>query len=97
MRNDSEDDANGLVLAAVGNNFESALAAVMYHSRNVVFSAKTANHSLDNELQTLKDDVKIEWRENWYDGLGYCESSSPPWCMVLAHYAQAPGMRLVKI
>lgn len=82
VRNDGEDKANGLVLAAVGNNFESALAAVMYHSRNVVFSAKTANHGLDNELQTLKNDVKIEWRENWYDGLGYCKLLSHPCYMV---------------
>jgi hypothetical protein len=62
-----------MVLAAIGDNFESALAAVMYQSRNVVHAAKTVNNELDKELQALTDGVKPEWMENWYDGLGYCK------------------------
>ncbi|KAK8851880.1 raffinose synthase Sip1 [Apiospora arundinis] len=72
IRNDGEAQSNGLVLAAIGDHFESALAAVVYHSRNVVLAAKKADGALDDELKALKDDVKIEWMENWYDGLGYC-------------------------
>ncbi|KAK8121986.1 hypothetical protein PG984_010656 [Apiospora sp. TS-2023a] len=72
IRNDGESESNGLVLAAIGDHFESALAAVVYHSRNVVLAAKKADGVLDEELQVLKNDVKAEWMENWYDGLGYC-------------------------
>ncbi|KAI0171635.1 raffinose synthase Sip1 [Pestalotiopsis sp. NC0098] len=72
LRNDGDNATSGLVLAATGNNFESALAAVMYQSRNVVQAAKIANHELDAELKALRDGVKPEWMENWYDGLGYC-------------------------
>lgn len=46
----------------------------MYQSRNVVQAAKIANHELDAELKALRDGVKPEWMENWYDGLGYCKS-----------------------
>ncbi|ETS81264.1 hypothetical protein PFICI_06266 [Pestalotiopsis fici W106-1] len=72
LRNDGEAATSGLVLAATGNNFESALAAVMYQSRSVVQAAKTASHEMETELQALRDGVKPEWMENWYDGLGYC-------------------------
>ncbi|KAI2630297.1 glycoside hydrolase family 36 protein [Hypomontagnella submonticulosa] len=71
IRNDGETKSSGLVLAAVGDNFESAIAAVMYHARTVVFVSKY-NDELTQELQTLSDGVKPEWYENWYDGLGYC-------------------------
>ncbi|KAK6859779.1 Sip1-like protein [Apiospora arundinis] len=59
IRNDGEAQSNGLVLAAIGDHFESALAAVVYHSRNVVLAAKKADGALDDELKALKDDVKI--------------------------------------
>lgn len=75
IRNDGETASSGLVLAATGNNFESALAAVMYQSRSVVQAAKTASHELETELKALRDGVKPEWMENWYDGLGYCMCS----------------------
>lgn len=61
-----------MVLAAVGDNFESAFAAVMYQARNEL-SVKTAQEEVDREFMTLKDEVRPEWLENWYDGLGYCE------------------------
>jgi hypothetical protein len=73
LRNDGETAASGILLAGTGNSFESALAAVMYHSRSVVQAAKNINHELDTELQALRDGVKPEWMENWYDGLGYCK------------------------
>lgn len=62
-----------MVLAAVGDSFENALAAVMYHARDVVFaSASSASHP-PNKLQTLEDEVTPKWLEEWYDGLGYCK------------------------
>ncbi|KAI1760524.1 glycoside hydrolase family 36 protein [Hypoxylon sp. FL1150] len=72
MRNDAESETSGLVLAAVGDGFESAIAAVMYHARNVVLATGNGDSEIARELQTLTDDVKPEWYENWYDGLGYC-------------------------
>lgn len=47
----------------------------MYHSRTVIQAVKKVNHELDAELQALRDGVKPEWMENWYDGLGYCKYS----------------------
>ncbi|KAH8682208.1 raffinose synthase Sip1 [Xylariales sp. PMI_506] len=72
LRNDGVSASAGMVLASIGDNFESALAAVMYHARNVVHAAKKVDHELDAEMQALKDGVRPEWMENWYDGLGYC-------------------------
>ncbi|KAI0169148.1 glycoside hydrolase family 36 protein [Hypoxylon sp. FL1284] len=72
IRNDAEDESSGLVLAAVGDNFESAIAAVMYHARAVVFATRDRETAFSRELRSLSDDVKPEWYENWYDGLGYC-------------------------
>jgi hypothetical protein len=64
-------------LIALGNDFESANAAVMYQARNVVTAVKKASGELDEELVALRDGVKAEWMENWYDGLGFCESILP--------------------
>lgn len=73
LRNDGEADAQGTVLVAVGDEFESANAAVMYHARTLTMAAKEANVELEKEVKSLADEVKAEWLENWYDGLGYCE------------------------
>ncbi|OTB04406.1 glycoside hydrolase family 36 protein [Hypoxylon sp. CI-4A] len=70
IRNESQ--SSGLVLAAVGDDFESTVAAVMYHARTVVFAAGNESDELIQELQTLDDEVEPQWYENWYDGLGYC-------------------------
>ncbi|KAI1774806.1 glycoside hydrolase family 36 protein [Hypoxylon cercidicola] len=72
IRNDAEVESSGLVLAAVGDNFESAIAAVMYHARTVVLAQRNEESELSRELQSLSDDIKPQWYENWYDGLGYC-------------------------
>ncbi|KAI0837180.1 glycoside hydrolase family 36 protein [Hypoxylon sp. FL0890] len=72
IRNDDEAKSSGLVLAAVGDNFESAIAAVMYHARTVVFATSDAEDDSTLELQRLSNDIKPEWYEDWYDGLGYC-------------------------
>lgn len=73
MRNDNGHEATGLVLAAIGDNFESAIAAVMYHARTVVLPAAGVQDEFAEDFRKLTDDVKPEWMENWYDGLGYCQ------------------------
>jgi Raffinose synthase or seed imbibition protein Sip1 len=58
---------------AVGDNFESANAAVMYQARALAMTSQESTNQHNAELAALGDDVKAEWYENWYDGLGYCE------------------------
>ncbi|KAI0008704.1 glycoside hydrolase family 36 protein [Xylariaceae sp. FL0662B] len=72
IRNDDDAQSSGLVLAAVGNTFESAIAAVMYHARNVAFATGKDDNELAQKSKGLSDDIRPEWMENWYDGLGYC-------------------------
>jgi len=70
-RNDSSKAASSRVLVAVGESFEVANAAVMYHARKIVraFDAE----DVDQETQALIDDkAKPQWLEEWYDGLAYC-------------------------
>ena len=61
------------LLVAVGSDFEPTIAAVMYQARSLSTTSKRRTGELDAELAVLKDNVKTEWFENWYDGLGYCE------------------------
>ncbi|KAI8961968.1 glycoside hydrolase family 36 protein [Daldinia sp. FL1419] len=72
IRSDHEAQSAGLVLASVGDDFESAVAAAMYHARTVVLAASNGRDEFVEEIQSLASDVKPEWYENWYDGLGYC-------------------------
>lgn len=73
LRSDADKQETGTVLAAVGHNFESANAAVMYHARSLVVASKQATGEYEKELEALREGVKPEWMENWYDGLGFCE------------------------
>lgn len=73
LRSDSASQETGTVLVAVGHNFESANAAVMYQARNLVMSSKKSTGEYDEELKAMRDAVKPEWMENWYDGLGFCK------------------------
>ncbi len=71
-RNDRPELATGRVLAAVGKDFESANAAVMYHARKLVGGIRMSDE-LEAEMKaSIENDVKAEWMENWYDGLTYC-------------------------
>lgn len=72
LRNDGEKTESTLVLAAVGHNFESANAAVMYQARQAVATSKRLTGELEQEMKALQEGVKPEWMENWYDGLGFC-------------------------
>lgn len=55
------------------DDFECAVAAVMYHARTLVRGSHSMSPAWDAELETLGNEVRPEWLENWYDGLGYCE------------------------
>jgi hypothetical protein len=73
VENDGLEKSTGTILAAIGYNFESVMAAVMYQARNVVTQAQRAvSEQPSQEVQSSGDDVKPQWYENWYDGLGYC-------------------------
>ena len=72
-RNDSLENGQVHIVAAVGDTFESANAAALYFTRKVV----TGNDYMsqvdkDGMSKMLEKDVKPEWMENWYDGLTYC-------------------------
>lgn len=72
-RNDCEDEGQAMVIAAVGNTFESVIAAAMYHARKVIHGDNLAS----NKPQTLtQSGVKADWMENWSDGLTYCTWNS---------------------
>jgi hypothetical protein len=70
IRSDKETKSTATVLVATGNDFESANAAVMYHARTLLLNISSKHNE---EAATLTEDVKPEWYESWYDGLGYCE------------------------
>ena len=71
-KNDKPEPGKGRVLAAVGKDFETANAAVMYHARKLVAGLPISD-GLEAEMKASEDhDVKAEWMENWYDGLTYC-------------------------
>jgi len=77
VRNDSAKSETSRVLVALGDDFESANAAVMYHARGVVTTAETVSGEQQKEFEALKegDESTKLWAENWYDGLTYCMSS----------------------
>lgn len=73
VRNDSVTEQECVILVAEGNDFEKAVAAVMYHARSLVTKARGKNEALEAELKALSDAVRPEWLDEWYDGLGYCK------------------------
>ena len=50
------------------------MAAVMYQARDLVLYAANEYDRYPHSLDEVKQEVRPEWRENWYDGLGYCKS-----------------------
>ena len=65
---------------AIGDDFEKATAAVMYHARDIVVNAKKESGELPQEIEALEEgsEVNPQWRQEWYDGLGYCTSRESP-------------------
>ncbi|KAI0428887.1 raffinose synthase Sip1 [Xylaria sp. FL1042] len=70
LRNDENASSAGILLAAVGDNIESAIAAAMYHARG--FTLPGTHSAIPQELSTESNDFRPEWMQDWCDGLGYC-------------------------
>lgn len=71
-RNDGLSDETAVILVSEGDDFDCAMASVMYHARNLVSVMKQAKKEWSHELSALVDDFKPEWLEHWFDGLGFC-------------------------
>lgn len=69
-RNERAEPGTSEVIIAVAESFEVANAAVFYHARDVV--SQSTHTSTKKDIQSLVDDVKPEWMEEWYDGFTYC-------------------------
>ncbi|KAH6853927.1 glycoside hydrolase superfamily [Chaetomium sp. MPI-CAGE-AT-0009] len=75
IRSDNTKSATGTALVAVGDDFESTIAAVMYHARALIMgTSASATQSVAGA--TAEGDIGPQWYENWYDGLGYCTWNS---------------------
>ena len=74
VQNDSNEDRVARVLVGLGDDFESANAAVMYHARGIVSDAETNPTDQQKEIEKDKNGYELTklWAENWYDGLTYC-------------------------
>lgn len=72
IRSDNEKATTGTVLVAVGDDFESTNAAVMYQARSLVVDSRVTSGQQRTEEVALGE-VKPQWYEDWYDGLGYCK------------------------
>lgn len=81
-RNDNTESAQFQVLAALAEDFEVAMSAVIYESRKVVkpFSESSMSDweepspvsSLGDDIVFVEKDPKIQWLAEWFDGLTYC-------------------------
>lgn len=79
-------------MVSLGDDFESANAAVMYYARDVVSNARlgSGEEQKENKAFATGDETTKLWQDNWYDGLSYCKFRSllargPPLTL------QAPG------
>ncbi|KAI0389562.1 glycoside hydrolase family 36 protein [Xylariaceae sp. FL0594] len=72
LRNDSNTNSTGVILAAVGDDCDSAICAALYHARTLMQHASAPNGPVSESSAPYHDDVGAVWMQNWYDGLGYC-------------------------
>ncbi|KAF2971011.1 hypothetical protein GQX73_g2576 [Xylaria multiplex] len=70
LRNDENTSSTGMLLAAVGDNYESAIAAAIYHAR--ALTVLNTYNTLPQKLSAHEINFKPEWMQSWCDGLGYC-------------------------
>lgn len=72
-RNDRTEQGQSRVIVAVGRTCDSAIAAALYHARNIVIGNERFSLEEKQAMEVALDKgVKAEWMENWYDGLTYC-------------------------
>lgn len=76
VQNDSNQERVARVIVGLGDDFESANAAVMYHARGIVSAAETTTLEQQKDILAMNkgDESTKVWMENWYDGLTYCKS-----------------------
>ncbi|KXJ91383.1 raffinose synthase Sip1 [Microdochium bolleyi] len=67
LRSDNKSASTGTIVAVVGKTFENALAAAMYHARSLSNRSET-----DDKIELASSDIRAQWYESWYDGLGFC-------------------------
>ncbi|PQK11122.1 hypothetical protein BB8028_0002g14400 [Beauveria bassiana] len=73
-RNDAPVERDLMVLVSTGYEVDKAIAAVVYHARSLIWKySQIHNAGLQSNSPT---DFRPKWRENWYDGLGYCTWNS---------------------
>ncbi|KAI9789804.1 MAG: hypothetical protein M1833_002254 [Piccolia ochrophora] len=62
------------VIASVGLDFESAVAAAMYQARKIVAYEGTSKDEVTREIgiPNQTDPVSPQWFDGWQDGLSYC-------------------------
>ncbi|PWI73367.1 glycoside hydrolase family 36 protein [Purpureocillium lilacinum] len=72
VRNDGTSSERAVILVSEGTDFDRTVASVMYHARSIVSKIKHSDVAWDAELKTLTEQVKPQWKQNWYDGLGFC-------------------------
>lgn len=65
------------MLVSVGDDFSRAVAAVMYCARDLVSVPGALGEPSSEHLSPPVSDLQPLWRENWYDGLGYCKIPQP--------------------
>jgi hypothetical protein len=46
----------------------------MYRAREIVQNMLMVSGEEQREFEALKEGVKPQWMENWFDGLTYCPS-----------------------
>ncbi|KAF4963939.1 hypothetical protein FSARC_8074 [Fusarium sarcochroum] len=71
-RNDGLSEEKAIILVSEGDDFDCAVASVMYHARSLVAGTTQASDERTQELSSLVNDFKPEWLEYWFDGLGFC-------------------------
>jgi hypothetical protein len=67
----------------------------MYHARDLVVALASEDAQQQPGVSESDGSVRPEWREDWYDGLGYCKhilgASLRVLYSYLADWSQAPG------
>jgi len=67
----------------------------MYQARDLVVALAYEDAQRQPGVSEFDGPVRPEWREDWYDGLGYCKHFLSPCLDVLdscfANWLQAPG------
>lgn len=81
-RNDNFEASDFNILVSAAEDFEVALAALVYESRKLVnpFSQGASGAAekdrplspIDDDTVIVEKDIKAQWLAEWYDGLTYC-------------------------